>query len=146
MIVYHLLSISAECEQATLNYIIRDHNRELFEKRKQIILDKVDVINKKYGEIATAEIVDQYYNMKEYVPDYVVNIAIEAIKAAGVNPIVKPIRGGTDGAQLSLRGLPCPNIFAGGINFHGPHEFCSIQTMEKTVHSIINICKMVECI
>lgn len=143
---YHLLSISAECEQATLNYIIRDHNRELFEKRKQIILDNVDVINKKYGEIATAEIVDQYYNMKEYVPDYVVNIAIEAIKAAGVNPIVKPIRGGTDGAQLSLRGLPCPNIFAGGINFHGPHEFCSIQTMEKTVHSIINICKIVECI
>lgn len=143
---FHLVSVCAECEQATLNYIIRDHNRDLFEKRKQYIIDKVGVINHKYGNIASAEIIDQYFNMKEFVPDFVVNIAVEAIKSAGVNPIVKPIRGGTDGAQLSVKGLPCPNLFAGGVNFHGPYEFCSIQTMEKTVQSIINICKIVECI
>ena len=141
---FHLLSVSAGCEEAVLNYIIRDHDRELFEYRKKVIQDTVNIINKKYGNIATVDIVDQYYNMKEFVPDYVVNYALEAIKLADVNPVVKPIRGGTDGAQLSVRGLPCPNIFAGGVNFHGPYEFCSLQTMEKAMQTIINICTIVE--
>ena len=140
---YHLLSINGSCEEATLNFIIRDHNKDKFSNKKEHFLKLVTQINSKYGHVADVSIKDQYYNMKEFVPEYVINYAINAIRNAGVKPIVKPIRGGTDGAQLSLRGLPCPNIFAGGVNFHGPHEFCSVQTMMKAMDTIVNICKLV---
>ncbi len=140
---YHLLSINGDCEEASVNYIIRDHNLVLFEEKKNVLTNVAMTINKKYGDIVDIDIIDQYFNMKEFVPDHVVDYAVMALKMAGVKPNVKPIRGGTDGAQLSVKGLPCPNIFAGGVNFHGPHEFCSIQTMEKAVETIVNICKIV---
>ena len=142
---YHLTGLQGSCEQAKLSYIIRDHDREKFENRKRFILMKVDEMNRKHGEgTFTAEVNDQYYNMREQVEPviHVIDIALQAMKDAGVEPIVKPIRGGTDGAQLSFKGLPCPNIFAGGLNFHGPYEFVPIQSMEKAMHVIINICKL----
>lgn len=141
---YHLISINGGCEEAALSFIIRDHDRQIFEKRKQTIQNVVNFINEKYGNVAELDIKDQYYNMKDYVPQFVLDYALEAMRMADIIPDVKPIRGGTDGAQLSLRGLPCPNIFAGGVNFHGPYEFCSVQTMEKAVKTIINICTLVE--
>ena len=141
---YHLTSISGNCENADLSYIIRDHDREDFERRKQFVRRVVEQINVKYGPVAQLEISDQYYNMKEKVDKRIVDIAIEAIKEAGMMPVVRAIRGGTDGAQLSFKGLPCPNIFAGGINFHGPYEFCPVQSMEKAMNAIVNIVKIVE--
>mgnify|MGYP002619873452 CR=1 FL=1 len=141
---FHVISINGNCEKASVEIIIRNHDMDKFSAMKCTIENIVDVLNAKYGKIVDANLQDQYYNMKEYVPDFVVNFAIDAMKLANISPIVKPIRGGTDGAQLSLRGLPCPNIFAGGVNFHGPHEFCSIQTMTKAVDTIVNICRLVE--
>lgn len=142
---YHLTNISGTVDAATVGYIIRDHNRDTFEKRKQLMLDTVDYINKLYPESTTVEIKDQYYNMREKVEPviHIVNLAFEAMTSVGVTPIVKPIRGGTDGARLSFMGLPCPNIFAGGHNFHGRYEFVPIQSMKKAVEVIVKIAELV---
>ena len=142
---YHLVSIESGIEHAKLSYIIRDHDREKFEDRKNFIKSCVKKMNEKYGEgTVTVEVNDQYYNMKEKIDPnmHVIDIVLKAMQDCGVPPKVEPIRGGTDGAQLSFKGLPCPNIFAGGVNFHGPHEFVSIQVMEKAMQVIINICKI----
>lgn len=144
---FHLTSISGSVENAQLSFIIRDHDREYFESRKTEMQDVVSAINEKYGE-GVAELVlnDQYYNMREMVEPkmYIIDIAKEAIAEAGMTPKIKAIRGGTDGAQLSFKGLPCPNIFAGGLNFHGPHEFCPVQSLEKAMMTVVNICKATE--
>lgn len=142
---YHLLGIQANIENATLHYIIRDHDRERFEERKDFIEDCVRHMNDKYGNgTVTAELKDQYYNMKEKIDPnmHVIDIVLKAMQDCGVPPKVEPIRGGTDGAQLSFKGLPCPNIFAGGVNFHGPYEFVSIQVMEKAMQVIVRICEL----
>ncbi|MBQ0022945.1 MAG: peptidase T [Prevotellaceae bacterium] len=142
---FHLTSITGGCEHASLSFIIRDHARALFEARKQKMQSVVDAINAKYGEgVATVEINDQYYNMREKVEPmiYIIDIAKKAIEEAGMTPKIQAIRGGTDGAQLSFMGLPCPNIFAGGINFHGPYEFCPVQSLEKAMMTVVNICKI----
>lgn len=144
---FHLTSINGGCEKASLSFIIRDHDREYFESRKTEMQDVVDAINAKYGDgVAVAEIKDQYYNMREKVEPmmYIIDIAKQAIAEAGMEPKIMAIRGGTDGAQLSFMGLPCPNIFAGGLNFHGPHEFCPIQSLEKAMMTVVNICKITE--
>lgn len=143
---FHLLNISGTVEKAQLSFIIRDHDREYFESRKAEMFDIVEAINEKYGEVATLELKDQYYNMREKLEDkmYIIDIAKQAIAEAGMIPKIKAIRGGTDGAQLSFKGLPCPNIFAGGLNFHGPHEFCSVQSLEKAMMTVVNICKITE--
>ena len=132
-------------ESATLSYIIRDHDRQRFEARKRRIVECVEAMNEKYGiGTVSAEVKDQYYNMKEKIePEmHVIDIVLKAMQDSGVKPKVQPIRGGTDGAQLSFRGLPCPNIFAGGVNFHGPYEFVSVQSMEKAMKVIVNICQI----
>ena len=143
---YHLLSIQSNVEEARMSYIIRDHDRERFEDRKRIFMRCAEQLNERYGEgTAKAEVKDQYYNMKEKIdPEamHVIDVVLHAMQAVGVAPKVKPIRGGTDGAQLSFRGLPCPNIFAGGVNFHGPYEFVSIQSMEKAMQVIVKICEL----
>ena len=144
---FHLTCISGSCEKAQLSFIIRDHDREYFESRKAEMFDVVTAINEKYGEgVALLETKDQYYNMREKIEDkmYIIDIAKEAILAAGIEPKIKAIRGGTDGAQLSFKGLPCPNIFAGGLNFHGPHEFCPVQSLEKAMQTVVNICSITE--
>jgi len=143
---YHLTGMQTATEQAKLSYIIRDHDRNKFEDRKRFILRKVDEMNQKYGEgTVVAEINDQYYNMKEKIDPqmHVIDLVLKAMQEVGVAPQVRPIRGGTDGAQLSFKGLPCPNIFAGGINFHGPYEFVPIQSMEKAMNVIVKICQLV---
>lgn len=143
---YHLIGMNGEVEQTTVSYIIRDHNRARFELRKQRMERLVAFINAEYGEgTATLELHDQYYNMREKIEPvmHVIDIAFEAMKAAGVEPRVKAIRGGTDGAQLSFKGLPCPNIFAGGLNFHGRFEFVPIQSMEKAMNVIVKIAEIV---
>ena len=143
---YHLLGMQSNVEHATLSYIIRDHDRIRFEDRKRFLENVVETMNKKYGEgTVTAEVKDQYYNMKEKIDPqmHVIDLVLRAMQDCGVAPKVKPIRGGTDGAQLSFKGLPCPNIFAGGVNFHGPYEFVSIQSMEKAKEVIIRICELV---
>ena len=143
---YHLTNIQGDVEKTTLSYIIRDHDHQKFEGRKAKIKSIVDVINKEFGDgTAVLELKDQYYNMKEKIKPvmHVVDIAFEAIKQAGIEPKVKPIRGGTDGAQLSFKGLPCPNIFAGGHNFHGKYEFLPIRSMEKATEVVKNIVKIV---
>lgn len=142
---YHLTSISGNCERAELTFIIRDHDRQFFETRKLRVVDVVDKINDKYGRgVARVKISDQYYNMREKIEPmmYIIDIAKAAVEASGASPVVRAIRGGTDGAQLSFKGLPCPNIFAGGINFHGPYEFCPIQSMEKAMMTVVNICSI----
>ena len=142
---YHLLGIQSNVEGAKLSYIIRDHDRERFEERKRFIQKCTDEMNKKYGEgTVTCEVNDQYYNMKEKIDPqmHVIDLVLHAMQDCGVAPKVKPIRGGTDGAQLSFKGLPCPNIFAGGVNFHGPYEFVSIQSMQKAVEVIVRICEL----
>ena len=142
---YHLLGIESHVEQAKMSYIIRDHDRETFEDRKHFMLRCVEQMNEKYGEgTVTCEVKDQYYNMKEKIDPqmHVIDLVLHAMQDCGVAPKVKPIRGGTDGAQLSFKGLPCPNIFAGGVNFHGPYEFISIQVMEKALEVIVRICEL----
>ena len=141
---YHLTGMQTQTEVAKLSYIIRDHDREKFEARKRFIRNVVDQMNTKYGEgTVSIEITDQYYNMKEQIDPqmHVIDLVLKAMQDTGVAPKVKPIRGGTDGAQLSFKGLPCPNIFAGGINFHGPYEFVPVQSMEKAMQVIIKICE-----
>ena len=143
---YHLLSIQSNVEQARLSYIIRDHDRDKFEDRKHYIQSCAEKMNEKYGAgTILAEVKDQYYNMKEKIDPqmHVIDLVLRAMQETGVAPKVKPIRGGTDGAQLSFKGLPCPNIFAGGVNFHGPYEFVSIQSMEKAMAVIVKICELV---
>ena len=142
---YHLLGIESHVEQAKMSYIIRDHDRETFEDRKHFMMRCVEQMNEKYGEgTVTCDVKDQYYNMKEKIDPqmHVIDLVLHAMQDCGVAPKVKPIRGGTDGAQLSFKGLPCPNIFAGGVNFHGPYEFVSIQVMEKAMEVIVRICEL----
>ena len=142
---FPLLGMDTHTEEAKLSYLIRDHDREKFEDRKAFIEDIARRMNEKYGDgTVKVELKDQYYNMKEKIDPnmHVIDIVLKAMQETGVTPKVEPIRGGTDGAQLSFRGLPCPNIFAGGVNFHGPYEFVSIQVMEKAVQVITKICEL----
>ena len=142
---YHLLGIESNVEQAKLSYIIRDHDRDRFEERKRLVQRCAEQMNETYGEgTVIAEVKDQYYNMKEKIDPqmHVIDLVLHAMQDCGVAPKVKPIRGGTDGAQLSFKGLPCPNIFAGGVNFHGPYEFVSIQSMKQAMQVIIRICEL----
>jgi tripeptide aminopeptidase len=141
---YHLVGLNGSVEAANISYIIRDHDSELFEKKKVWMWDVVGMLNKKYGgDVLTLTLKDQYYNMRKMVEPHpqVIENAKKAMLDAGVTPTVRPIRGGTDGARLSFMGLPCPNIFAGGMNFHGKFEYCSLNTMEKAVQVIINLAK-----
>lgn len=144
---YHLHTISGDVEQTKLHYIIRDHDRKLFEEKKVRMQQLTDYMNTVYGEgTFTLELHDQYYNMREKIEPvmHIIDTAFEAMEQAGVKPNVKPIRGGTDGAQLSFKGLPCPNIFAGGLNFHGRYEFASVQNLEKAMNVVIRIAELVE--
>lgn len=143
---YHLIGFEGTVEESTLTYIIRDHDMDRFQRRKKELEHLVRKINNEFPGCATIEIKDQYYNMREKIEPvmYVIDIAKQAMIDAGVTPKVQPIRGGTDGAQLSFKGLPCPNIFAGGLNFHGRYEYVPIPSMEKAVDVIVEICKLVE--
>ena len=139
---YHLISISGEVEKAAIEYIIRDHSREKFEAKKQFMTNVVEFLTKKYGEgVVSMTLKDQYYNMREMVEPHpeVIDKALQAMQQAEVKPIVRPIRGGTDGARLSYMGLPCPNLFTGGMNFHGKYEYCSLTTMHKAMQTILNL-------
>ncbi len=141
---YHLMSMEGNVEKTTLNYIIRDHDRDRFERRKKEMQHLVNKINAEFGEnTATVELKDQYYNMREKVEPlmHIVDLAATAMKEVGITPNIKPIRGGTDGSQLSFKGLPCPNIFAGGHNFHGRFEYVPVQSMEKATQVIVTIVK-----
>lgn len=142
---FHLVKMEGSVEKAVIQYIIRDHNRELFEQRKQIMRDCADFMNTRYGQgCFSLEMKDQYYNMREKVePQYhIVETARKAMEAVGVQAHIKPIRGGTDGARLSFMGLPCPNIFAGGHNFHGKFEFVPLESMVKATEVILKIVEM----
>lgn len=144
---YHLIGFQGSVENATLQYIIRDHSQTKFEARKAFITKCADFINAKYGEgVAKLELKDQYYNMREKVEPviHVVETAVKAMELVGVKPKVKPIRGGTDGARLSYMGLPCPNLFAGGENFHGKHEFIPIESMVKATEVMLKIIELYE--
>ncbi len=139
---YHLMSINGGVDHASISYIIRDHNREIFEKRMAFMKEVLAQMTQKYGEgVVSLELKEQYRNMREQVEPkmHIIELAKSAMEKAGVVPVIKPIRGGTDGAQLSFMGLPCPNLFAGGINFHSRYEFVSVQVMEKAVMTIVNI-------
>ncbi len=142
---YHLVSMEGTVEKTVLTYIVRDHDRDRFERRKKELEHLARKINNEFPNCCSIEIKDQYYNMREKVEPvmYVVEIAEEAMRRAGVTPKVQPIRGGTDGAQLSFKGLPCPNIFAGGFNFHGRYEFVPIPSMEKASEVIVEIARIV---
>ena len=142
---YHLTSMSGTVEESTLTYIIRDHDRDRFERRKKEMEHLARKINAQYPDCVTIDIKDQYYNMREKVEPqmHIIEVAEEAMRRADIVPKVVPIRGGTDGAQLSFKGLPCPNIFAGGLNFHGRYEFVPIPSMEKAVATIVEIAKIV---
>ena len=142
---YHLLGMEGSVEHASLTYIIRDHDRQKFEARKAYIQQVADLLTAKYGEgVVKVTLNDQYYNMRQQVEPvmHIIDIATEAMQACGVTPRVRAIRGGTDGAQLSFKGLPCPNIFAGGLNFHGPHEFLPIPSLEKASEVVVKICEL----
>ncbi len=143
---FHLTGMQGDVEQTTLSYIIRDHDRVRFEQRKQLMLQHAAILNAEYGEdTVQVELHDQYYNMRQQIEPmmHIIDIAIHAMQDAGVQPCVRAIRGGTDGAQLSFKGLPCPNIFAGGLNFHGRYEFVPVQSMEKARDVIVEIIKRV---
>lgn len=142
---YHLAGVQGDVEQTVLSYIIRDHDRLKFENRKKMIALCVEEINRKYGDgIAIVDLKDQYYNMRQQIEPlmYIVDIAFAAMQETGIEPKIKAIRGGTDGAQLSFKGLPCPNIFAGGLNFHGRYEFVPIQSIEKAMNVIVKIAEL----
>ena len=139
---YHLVGMQGSVEESTMSYIIRDHDRARFESRKKEMQHLVNKINAEYGEgTATIELKDQYYNMREKVEPvmHVVEAAKQAMEQVGVEPRVRPIRGGTDGARLSFEGLPCPNIFAGGHNFHGRFEYLPVPSMEKAMQVVVKI-------
>ncbi|MBQ1932367.1 MAG: peptidase T [Muribaculaceae bacterium] len=142
---YHLVGIEGEVEKTVLTYIIRDHDRDRFERRKKEFEHLTRKINKEFPECATLELKDQYYNMREKIEPvmHIIDIAEQAMKNVEVVPNVVPIRGGTDGAQLSFKGLPCPNIFAGGLNFHGRYEFVPIESMEKAMQVVVEISRIV---
>lgn len=142
---YHLISIEGTVEKTTLTYIIRDHDRDRFERRKKEFEHLTRKINHEFPGVTSLDIKDQYYNMREKIEPvkHIIDIAIKAMELAGVEPKVVPIRGGTDGAQLSFKGLPCPNIFAGGLNFHGRYEFVPIPSMEKASQVIVEIARLV---
>lgn len=142
---YHLVSMQGTVEETVLTYIIRDHDRDRFERRKKELEHLSRKINNEFPGCCSIEIKDQYYNMREKVEPvmHIVDIAEEAMRRAGIKPKVQPIRGGTDGAQLSFKGLPCPNIFAGGLNFHGRYEFVPIQSMQKAMAVIVEIARLV---
>lgn len=142
---YHLLHIEGGVEKATLSYIIRDHDNDKFEQRKAFIQQAAVWMNAKYGEgTVQVTLTDQYYNMRRQIEPvmHVIDIALEAMKSCDITPRVRAIRGGTDGAQLSFKGLPCPNIFAGGLNFHGPHEFLPIPSLQKASELVVKICEL----
>lgn len=142
---FHIISFKGSVEEADFGYIIRDHDRKKFEEKKELIAQCTHFINVKYGEgTATLEVKDQYYNMREQVEPYyfIVEKAVKAMEMAGVKPKIQPIRGGTDGANLSFKGLPCPNIFAGGMNFHGKMEFAPLENIEKASEVVLNIIKL----
>ncbi len=142
---YHCVGFNGTVENATLNYIIRDHDADLFEKRKVTMWSCVDMLNKRFGEgVLTLTLKDQYFNMRKMVEPHpqLIEKAKLAMEQAGVVPIIKPIRGGTDGSRLSFMGLPCPNIFTGGMNFHGRFEYCSLDTMNKAVQVIVNLAQL----
>lgn len=142
---FHIISFKGTVEEAEFGYIIRDHDRKKFEEKKELIEQCVKFINVKYGEgTATLKVKDQYYNMREQVEPYyfIVETAVKAMEMAGVKPKIQPIRGGTDGANLSFKGLPCPNIFAGGMNFHGKMEFAPLENIEKASEVVLNIIKL----
>ena len=142
---YHVVGIEGSVEEATISYIIRDHDRTKFEARKECMQAWGEAINAKYGAgTVTVELKDQYYNMRMQIEPvmHIIDIAFKAMEEAGVTPKVKAIRGGTDGAQLSFKGLPCPNIFAGGLNFHGRYEFLPIQSMEKAMMVVVKIAEL----
>ena len=141
---FHLTTMVGSVEQAVLQYIVRDHSRELFEQKKQLLEQITAQLNKKYPGMVSLEMHDQYYNMREMVEPYpeVIDKAFQAMEKAGVTPIVRPIRGGTDGARLSYMGLPCPNLFTGGMNFHGKYEYCSLNTMQKAMQTILNLIEL----
>lgn len=142
---YHITDISGDVENTVVQLIIRDHDRDLFNKRKAVVQQIVDDLNKQIPNVAVAEIKDQYYNMGEKIKPvmHIVEVAERAMKELGITPITKPIRGGTDGSQLSFMGLPCPNIFAGGHNFHGKYEFVPVENLEKATEVIIRIAELV---
>ena len=143
---YHLLGMNGNVEKASLTYIIRDHDRARFEERKEYAAAVGELLNKKYGAgTVKVTLADQYYNMREKVEPvmHIIDTALDAMKDCGIQPRVRAIRGGTDGAQLSFKGLPCPNIFAGGLNFHGPHEFLPIPSLEKASMVVVKICERV---
>ncbi len=142
---FHLLGMEGNVEHASLSYIIRDHNRSRFEERKALVEKAAEWMNLRYGEgVVTATIADQYYNMRQQIEPvpHVVDIVLEAMKECNIPARVRAIRGGTDGAQLSFMGLPCPNIFAGGLNFHGPHEFLPIPSLEKASELVVKIIEL----
>jgi tripeptide aminopeptidase len=143
---YHLHSFIGSIEETTLSFIIRDHDAKQFEKRKEFFYNIVNQFNASYNqEIISVKIEDQYYNMKEKILPvlHIVDLVEEVFKEIGITPIIKPIRGGTDGSQLSFKGLPCPNIFAGGHNFHGKYEYVPVESMQKAVEVIVNIAKKI---
>ena len=143
---YHVVGVEGSVEEATISFIIRDHDRTKFEARKECMQAWGEAINAKYGAgIVTVELKDQYYNMRQQIEPvmHIIDIAFKAMEEAGVTPKVKAIRGGTDGAQLSFKGLPCPNIFAGGLNFHGRYEFVPVQSMEKAMMVVVKIAELV---
>ncbi|MCW8980937.1 MAG: peptidase T, partial [Altibacter sp.] len=142
---FHLYSIKGGVDDTKLQYIIRDHDREHFEARKEMLLKLADDINEQYErEAVSVEIKDQYFNMREKIEPvmHVVDIAEAAMKKAGITPLIKPIRGGTDGSQLSYMGLPCPNIFAGGHNFHGRYEYVPVESMQKAIEVVVHIAQL----
>ena len=142
---YHIVGIEGTVEKTVLTYIIRDHDRDRFERRKKELEHLARKINKEYPGCCQIDIKDQYFNMREKIEPvmHIIDVAEEAMRMADVTPVVVPIRGGTDGAQLSFKGLPCPNIFAGGVNFHGRYEFVPIPSMEKATQVIVNIARLV---
>lgn len=141
---FHFPDIHGEVELTVVKGIIRDHDSDKFQARKELLEKMVANMNHKYGEVASLEIKDQYFNMKEKVAPvmHIVDIAEQAMKALNIDPIIKPIRGGTDGSQLSYMGLPCPNIFAGGHNFHGPYEYVPVESLEKATEVIVKIAEL----
>ena len=139
------MGIKGEVEQAEMSYIIRDHDREKFEQKKALIRSAVEYVNTKHGgEYVHLVLKDQYYNMREMVEPHpaIIQKAMQAMEEAGVQPIVKPIRGGTDGSRLSYMGLPCPNLFTGGMNFHGKFEYISLDSMYRSVQTLVNLVKL----
>ena len=142
---FHLTEMTGSVEEAQLTYIIRDHDRTLFEKKKETLREAVRRINETYPECCTLDMLDQYYNMREVIdpPPELIAWPRQAMKAAGVTPIERPIRGGTDGARLSFMGLPCPNLFAGGMNFHGRYEYLPIPSLQKSMETIVHLCALI---